>query len=112
MAVRRVRDMLAQRPADGFVGREEELAVLLGSLAPGSGPVVFVHGLGGIGKSSLLEGFLRPARPAGATTVCLDCRVIEPTQRGFIQELNAAIGGAAANVEDAAGRLGSLGQRV
>ena len=71
MAVRRVRDMLAQRAACGFVGREEELVVLLGSLAPDSQPVFFVHGLGGIGKSSLLEVFLRQARQAGATTVRL-----------------------------------------
>lgn len=112
MTVRRVRDILAQRAAERFVGREEELTVLLRALAPDSQPVFFVHGVGGIGKSSLLDMFALRARQAGAITVRLDCRTIEPTERGFIQELNSAIGGAASSVEEVANRLGSPSECV
>jgi len=110
--VRRVRDILVQRAAEGFVGRRDELAVLLQSLEHDSQPVFFVHGVGGIGKSSLLERFLQQARRAGATTVRLDCRAIEPTERGFVRELNAAVGGEAISVEQVANRLGSLSESV
>ncbi len=107
-----VKDILAQRATGTFVGRTDELAVLLGALEPDGPPVVFVHGLAGIGKTSLLELFAARARARGAAVVRLDCRAIEPTARGFLHELGAAIGGEAATPEEAADRLGRLGGRV
>ena len=73
---------------------------------------MFIHGIPGIGKSSLLELFLARARTCGATVVKLDYRSIEPTERGFIHELGAAIGGDTPTVEESAESLGSLGHRV
>jgi hypothetical protein len=111
MAVR-VRDMLAERASQTFVGRAEELA-LLGLALLDEGPVVTqVHGIPGVGKTSLLDAFARMARERGATVIRLDCRSVEPTEGGFLRALDAAIGGEATTPEASAQRLGSLGDRV
>ena len=109
---RRVRDLLARRSTDAFVGREEELAALLGTLGPGGPLIVHLHGIAGIGKSSLIEAFAARARGRRATVVRLDCRAIEPTARGFIHDLTAAIGGDATTPDKVASRLARLGGRV
>lgn len=100
------------RAAPGLVGRDRELAVLLGILEPGGPAVVHVHGIAGVGKSALLEAFAHRARAAGATVVALDGRTIEPTPRGFLTELSAAIGGRGAPVDRVAARLARLGRTV
>jgi len=108
---RRIGDLLAQRAREAFIGRSAELDVLLSMLD--SGPqVVFIHGIAGIGKSTLLEAFAEQARTRGATVVRLDCRRMEPTRRGFLHELCIAIGLPAVSPEQAAERLGTLGSRV
>lgn len=108
----RMKDLLTQRAAANFVGRSKELATLLCVLERESPVVVHVHGIGGIGKSSLLEAFAERARERNATVVRLDCRSIEPTARGFLHELGAAIGGETDTPETAAERLGRLGNCV
>jgi hypothetical protein len=60
--------------APKIVGRERELERL-----HHPSPVAFVHGIPGIGKSALLDALLAD-RPR---VVRLDCRSIEPTERGF-----------------------------
>lgn len=109
---RRVNDRLLQRAEDTFVGREAELAALLQYLEQDSPVVTAIHGLAGIGKSRLLDAFATEARRRGATVIRLDCRAIEPTDRGFLHELGAAVGADAPSVEEAARRLGRLGDRV
>src|SRR5215468_1580009 len=109
--VRRIGDLLAQRAREAFIGRSAELEVLLSILDDGP-QVVFVHGIAGIGKSTLLEAFAEQARALGATVVRLDCRGMEPTERGFLHELGIAIGLPTATPEQAAERLGTLGSRV
>jgi len=109
---RHMRDLLVQRAAEGFVGRAKELNILLDTLDGGDPPVVFVHGIAGIGKSTLLEAFASQARVRGATVVRLDCRAIEPTERGFLHALGAAIGGDPATPAEAAERLSGLASRV
>jgi hypothetical protein len=108
----RVKDLLAERSSNAFVGRAEELKTLTGML--GSGPrVMFVYGIAGIGKSTLLEVFTEKARASGASIVSLDSGAIEPTERGFLHELGGAIGEAAATTPEAtAERLASIGTRV
>src|SRR5262245_22019967 len=106
---RRIGDLLAQRAREAFIGRSAELEALL-SMLDGGPQVVFVHGIAGIGKSTLLEAFAEQARARGATVVRLDCRGIEPTERGFLRELGVAIGSPAGAPEQAAERLGTLGR--
>jgi len=109
---RRLGEVLEQRASDSFIGRADELAELMATLDDGGPIVTYVHGIGGIGKSSLLDAFKRRARTYGATVISLDGRMIEPTPRGFLLELGTAIGLDAVPPNLAADRLGSLGQRV
>jgi hypothetical protein len=46
--------------------------------------VACLHGIAGIGKSALLRHFLSGRRAAGCSVVELDCRTVEPTERGFL----------------------------
>ena len=108
----RVRDLIQDRLSTAFVGRGDELDSLLESLEKKGHLVVHIHGMAGIGKSSLLAVFAERARGAGATVVLLDCRTIEPTPTGFLRSLRGAIGGSIGSKEVAATRLGELGNLV
>jgi hypothetical protein len=109
---RRIGDLLADRATESLVGRREELSILLRVLEEDGPLVLHVHGIGGVGKTSLLEAFVPRARARGATAAHLDCRSVEPTERAFVRELGAAIGGDPATPEEAAERLGSIGSRA
>lgn len=67
-----------------FVGRESELEALAAVLGAERAGVVYVHGIAGIGKTALLGEFLATVRDAHAHVVELDCRAIEPTERGLL----------------------------
>ena len=108
---RTIRELVEERSAEMF-GRTAEKAALLETLEEGGPLVVFVHGIAGVGKSTLLEAFSSEARSLGETVVAIDCRSIEPTERGFLDRLGSAVGGTPANAEDAAQRLAGLGERV
>lgn len=75
-----------------LIGREPQMD-LLQDVAAGVAPsIVFVHGVAGVGKSSLLAAFARAARDDGAIVVQLDGRSLEPTDRGVLEALGAALG--------------------
>jgi AAA ATPase-like protein len=95
-----------------LVGRETELEILRGVLDEAGPLVVFIHGIGGIGKTAILEAFTAGARASGAIAVQLDGGSIEPTASGFLAALSAATGRQLAGIEDATGRLAILGPRV
>ena len=107
-----VKDLLNSRVAHTFVGRTEELGLLLQTLEPDGPLVVHLHGIAGSGKSTLLDVFTQRARATGATIVRFDCRNIEPTEAGLLAELVAATGGVPASPEEIAIRLGQVGTRV
>lgn len=95
-----------------FVGREPERSALL-DLLRDEGPVLaFVHGLAGIGKSSLLGAFADEARAGGAAVVAIDGEEAEPTPAGFLRALSAEAGREVTTVEAAAEVCGGLGDRV
>ena len=106
-----VRQLMDEQAA-GLVGRSDEMAVLRQLLGVAGPLVVFIHGIAGVGKSALAESFSVEAREAGATVLRLDGRSIEPTPRGFLAALEGKTGGDLATAEDAAVRLGRLGERV
>lgn len=95
-----------------FVGRDEELGFLERLTTATVPSICFVTGIGGIGKSGLLDAFSRRRRDAGTTVVRIDCRLVEPTERGFYQELSRVAGGEITSCEDASQRLGALGNVV
>jgi putative protein kinase ArgK-like GTPase of G3E family len=71
-----------------FFGRERELA----SLAELTARVAYIHGIAGIGKSSLLDELVARLRASGGTVLALDCHTIEPTERGLLLAAGAALG--------------------
>jgi hypothetical protein len=92
MAVR-IAELSRRRVAERLVGRDEQrraLGELLGPDPPAL--VAFVHGIAGIGKTALLATFAHEAEHRGAEVIELDCVTIEPTERGFLEELGARLG--------------------
>ncbi len=90
---RSVADRLSEVARRSFVGRETELAILRSAVQAPEPPfmVAFIHGPGGIGKSGLIAALWSSLGP-GVQFVALDGREIEPTPRGFIAKLGAALG--------------------
>src|SRR5262249_42118037 len=77
-----------------FVGRAVELELFRSALQANEArfAVLHVYGPGGVGKTTLLAEFARAAEGAGAATVRLDGRAIEPTPEGFLVALRQAMG--------------------
>jgi DNA-binding response OmpR family regulator len=103
--------LLAQQARDEFIGRAKERAALRTTLETEGPRLTHIHGIAGIGKSALLNRFTTDARHAGAAVVALDCRHIEPTEKGFLHALGDAIGDEG-SVEVLTQRLGALGATV
>ncbi len=100
------------RQAGGLVGRESERAFLRLVLDEDGPLVMFVHGIGGVGKSTLLNALVHEARAAGAAVVALDGGTIEPTSRGFLDAVSTATAHPSACLEEVVEGLGALGPRV
>lgn len=77
-----------------FIGRAAELALFTHALTAAAPPffVLYVHGPGGVGKTSLLGRFARLAQDAGVTAVLLDARNMEPTTTAFLGTLSMSLG--------------------
>ena len=108
----RVRELLGRRAARSIVGRSEEIAHLLETFDQKAPLVLYLHGIAGIGKTSLLDAFAVRARARKIPVIRIDCRLTEPTERGFLQQLGKALGRKPGTLEQAAKRLARLGRRV
>ncbi len=84
-------EVLASRRRRRFVGRTAELELFRAALDPGAptGSVLYFHGPGGIGKTSLLEVFAEIAAEAGARVAALDGRELAPTPAAVLDALRA-----------------------
>ena len=92
-AARTLGERLRARAAARFVGREAELAQLraaVGRAAPAHA-LSFVHGPGGIGKSTLLER-LRLLSDPGVHVVSVNGAELLPTPQGVLDGVGAALG--------------------
>ena len=81
---------VAIRPRGGlrsFVGRQLELSALEDFVRSGDEGVALVHGIAGMGKSTLVAALADRLEEAGIEVVVLDCRTIEPTERGLLGAL-------------------------
>lgn len=108
----RVEHVIAEQASRTFVGRGDEIRLLLKAIED-SGPTVFyVHGIAGIGKSRLLAAFAEQARSQGTRTITLDCRAVEPTERGFLRALALALRTKIASAQNAAKKLASRNGRT
>ncbi|WP_328738707.1 ATP-binding protein [Streptomyces erythrochromogenes] len=83
-------DVLEAARDRAFVGRNMELALFRSALAGETGacPVHFLHGPGGIGKSTLVRRLAREGLRAGRAVIEVDGRTVAPTPQGF----TAAVG--------------------
>lgn len=107
LGVRRLSEVLAARASANFVGREDELRLLM-QCSDGSGPLLtWIHGIAGVGKSALLQEFSSRAASIAVRTIQLDCRFIEPTVSGFLAQMQAVAGCPIASLEEAASALSS-----
>jgi AAA ATPase domain len=82
---------LVHRRLERFVGRQAERELFESALEGGGQAfsVLFVHGPGGVGKSSLLGLFAELARQRDRPVVAIDGRAVAATPHGFID----AVGG-------------------
>ena len=105
-------DIVSERALAAFAGRAREVEALL-QLFEQDGPLaLYVHGVAGIGKSSLLEVFAARVRATGGRVVRIDCRTVEPTVQGLLTELSDALGQPLLTVEEVGERLASFDERI
>jgi hypothetical protein len=76
------------------VGRERELGLLEQAIFDARAPVVFVHGLGGIGKTSLLDVAEVRLAARGCRLLRFEGLAFEPTPAGFLAAVSGALGSA------------------
>ncbi|MGP4046192.1 AAA family ATPase [Streptomyces sp. 2A115] len=87
-------DLVVTARDRAFSGRVAERALFRSALAgdPEGSPVLFLHGPGGIGKSTLLRRFAREAREAGRLVVEVDGRTVSATPENFEEAAGKAVG--------------------
>ncbi|HZM84705.1 MAG TPA: AAA family ATPase [Candidatus Limnocylindrales bacterium] len=85
-------DLLDTVRRERFVGRRRELASFDKAI-DGRSPqrVLFVHGQGGIGKTTLLHEFRARARLAGRTVVLVDGREVDPSPQAMDSAVQVAL---------------------
>jgi hypothetical protein len=76
-----------------FVGRGDELALFEGALAAAELPFrqVYLYGVGGVGKTTLLSEFARRCLSAGTPLIALDGHTIEPSHAALLTALRHAM---------------------
>src|SRR5215510_4775268 len=72
----------------------------------------FVGGLGGTGKSSLLDAFAERLAQQAIRFLYVDCRAVEPTSAGLLAALGQLLGASLSSPRDLAQALAPLGPRV
>ncbi|GIF51486.1 AAA ATPase-like protein [Asanoa ferruginea] len=82
-------ELLDSARRERFVGRRDEVASFDDALAGRTARrVLFVHGQGGIGKTTLLAEFRARARAAGHVVVQVDGREVDPSPEGLTTAVN------------------------
>lgn len=106
-------ELLESRAVDSFVGRGAELASLETLLGDADRLVIHIHGIGGVGKSTLLDAFARRARRRRSVALLrLDCRAAEPTERGIVHAIGALLETRVRTLAGLTDHLGARGKRV
>ena len=87
-----VADRLRGARRRGFVGRAAEIELFRGAVASAEPPfsVLWFHGPGGVGKTTLLGALAEAAEDDGHAPVRVDLRAIDPSPSAFRSELARA----------------------
>jgi hypothetical protein len=101
----RVEDLITEQASRTFVGRSDEISLLLKTLEDSGPTLVYLHGIAGVGKSRLLAAFVDRARSQGVRAITLDCRAVEPTEQGFLRVLASALRREVTSTEEAVRKL-------
>jgi len=107
-----IKDSLERSHADRFSGRERELARLATLFDPTGPLIVLLHGVGGIGKTSLVRVFERESAARGRQVRLLDCRGIEPVPLGLLGAIGTSLGVELRNVSEVAAAVGALAEPI
>ena len=107
-----IRDRLDRSDADRLGGRERELARLATLFERGGPIVVLLHGVGGIGKTSLVRAFERQSAARGRQVRLIDCRGVEPVPLGLLGAIGTSLGADLRNVSEAAAVIGALAEPI
>ena len=108
----RIQDLLDQRTAEGCVGRDEQLRELAAFVEAEVPLVVSIHGVPGIGKTTLARAAAVGAARRGVTALWVEGGAFEPTPQGFLGELIRQLDPALPrSVEAVAAALSRTGQR-
>ena len=85
---KKISDRLLKSNKSSFVGRHAEISELKSLIKSNKAEyyVFFVHGIGGIGKTSMVKELLN-SLDGKTNSLFLDCRNIEPTEAGFLNAL-------------------------
>src|SRR5690606_19522906 len=83
---------IAENRARSLAGRDSERMRLAAMCAPGQAPVWFLHGITGIGKTTLARVAADDLRISGATVAWIDCRSIPPTRAAFTDAVSQLLG--------------------
>lgn len=108
----RVRDLLSRAGLKTLVGREQQIGEMERLLTDERPLVMFVHGIGGVGKSHLLDAFAEIALERAAHVVRIDCATVEPTEAGFLAALGQRAGGGFVDADAAGHWIEEMGGRV
>jgi Transcriptional regulatory protein, C terminal/AAA ATPase domain len=105
-------DRIRLERRSSFVGRETELARLAAAFEERGPVMTLVVGLGGIGKSSLLDAFAERLGEQSIRVLRVDCRAVEPTSAGLLSALGQLLGAALSSPRDLAQAIAPLGPRL
>lgn len=88
-----LKEALASERSRLFVGRKPEIAIVQNWLSRQHAPteVLFLTGMGGIGKSALMLRYLNMGQESGALCIWLDARICTETPSGFLEALQSTL---------------------
>jgi hypothetical protein len=81
---------VSREDSDRIFGRDQELRLLSDAVRANGPRVFYLHGAPGIGKSALIRAFIGLEK--NRRRICLlDGHALEPTERGFLEQLSHAL---------------------
>jgi hypothetical protein len=107
-----IKDSLERSHADRFSGRERELGRLATLFDPAGPLIVLLHGVGGIGKTSLVRVFARESAARGRQVRLVDCRGVEPVPLGLLRAIGTSLGVEVTTIAEAAAAIVALAEPV